>query len=145
MKKLLILLSLTTAMTAFGTTLQGSEDSATMNINATVIKPLTVTVVDHMNFGTVIQGNEATATGKYSIEGHPGETVFITTTLPTTLTNNITKSGLGITFDTNISLNVNKLDANGKLPFDITGTITPTTSTPTGTYEGQIVARVQYQ
>lgn len=64
MKKLLILLSLTTAITAFAdapTTLPASkapqgntEKSATMNIKATVIRPLNINKTGDMDFGKVI-------------------------------------------------------------------------------------------
>lgn len=145
MKKLLILLSLTTAMTAFGAPQGNTEETATMNINATVIKPLTVSVIKSMEFGTVIQNNTATATGQYLIDGEPGEKVTVTTTFPEVLYNKTSRSNLPIQLNIPMPLTGYTLNEDGKLPLSIHGSITPTKETPTGTYEGQITARVQYQ
>ena len=149
MKKLLILLSLTTAMTAFAdtpTTLPASkgpqgnaEKSATMNINATVIRPLTVEA-ENMEFGRVIQGTEATATAKYTIKGEPNQAITITIDKPTELTNPTNKVNLPITLTHN---EPNVLDNSGDASFDINGSITPSNK-HLGAYTGTIVATVIY-
>lgn len=142
MKKLLILLSLTTAMTAFGAPQGNSEDSATMNINATVIKPLTITAKD-MKFGTVIQGTRATATGEYTIDGEPGEKFEVTLSDLQSLKRTGSDDTLDISF-ANFVIPHN-LDGSGKASFNMVGTISPTNETLTGEYTGSITARVQYQ
>ncbi|MGL4671685.1 hypothetical protein [Cetobacterium sp.] len=144
MKKLLTLLSLTLSMTAFAAPQGNSEQSATMNINATVIKPLRIQVTQNMDFGTVIQGSSAEATGTYKITGEPGQGITINTTLPEGLTNNINKAILPIAFNS-ITKNIEGLNQNGEFYFNITGTIEPTEGTQIGNYTGEIIARVQYQ
>ncbi|MGL5412192.1 DUF4402 domain-containing protein [Cetobacterium sp.] len=139
MKKLLILLSLTTAMTAFGVT---STDQATMNIKATVIKPLTI-IAKNMEFGTVIQGTKATATGQYTIDGEPGEKFEVTLSNLSSLKRNGSEDTLDISFNNFVI--PHNLDNAGKASFDMVGTINPTTETVTGIYTGSITARVQYQ
>ncbi|MCQ8212278.1 hypothetical protein NON08_07050 [Cetobacterium somerae] len=145
MKKLLTLLSLTMAMTTFAAPHGNEEKSATMNITATVIRPLTVEVVDHMNFGTVIQGNKVTATGKYLINGEPGQKITVTTTFPENLFNVVSRSTLPIELNMPMPLTGYALGTDGELPLNIYGSITPSTETAPGTYKGQIIARVQYQ
>ncbi|MGL4987746.1 MAG: hypothetical protein ACRCZO_20340 [Cetobacterium sp.] len=146
MKKLLTLLSLALTVSAFGAPTGNKEESATMNVTATVIKPLTIKVTKDMAFGTIIQGTKADATGAYAVAGEPGATVDITTTLPKTLTNATRSAGLDIDFEglsegkTSLTLN-----ESGNLALNINGSINPTTDTPTGEYSGEIIARVQYQ
>ncbi|MGL4538850.1 MAG: DUF4402 domain-containing protein [Cetobacterium sp.] len=140
MKKLLILLSLTTAMTAFGAPHGNSVESATMNINATVIRPLTVEA-ENMEFGRVIQGSEATATARYTITGEPGQPITIELSAPTELINKANNSKLPITLT---YTKPTQIANNGDASFDINGELTPET-THSGVYEGQVVARVQYQ
>ncbi|MGL4970914.1 MAG: DUF4402 domain-containing protein [Cetobacterium sp.] len=144
MKKLLTLLSLTLSMTAFAAPQGNSEKTSTMDISATVIKPLNISVTQDMNFGRVIQGSSANATGTYKISGEPGQGISITTTLPEGLTNGVNKSLLPITFNS-FTKNIEGLDSNGDFTFDITGTIVTNDSTPAGNYTGEIIARVQYQ
>ena len=139
MKKLLILLSLTTVMAAFGATL---NDEATMNIKATVIKPLTITA-KNMEFGTVIKGTSATATGQYTIDGEPGEKFEVTLSSLSSLKRTGSEDTLDISFDNFVI--PHNLDNTGKASFNMVGIINPTTETVTGVYTGSITARVQYQ
>ncbi|MGL6130528.1 MAG: hypothetical protein ACRCZ9_02800 [Fusobacteriaceae bacterium] len=143
MKKLLTLLSLALTVSAFGAPTGNESKEATMNVTATVIKPLTIIVAQDMSFGTIIQGTEAKATGIYTLAGEPGAKVDIKTTFPEALSNNVSRSELPITFT---ALNNDySLDNSGNLSVNINGSVTPTTATVTGLYEGTIVARVQYQ
>ena len=141
MKKLLTLLSLTMAMTAFGATApQGNEEKpATMQINATVIRPLTV-VASNMEFGRVIQGAEANATGRYTITGEPGQNIEITIVKPTELTSSTNKVNLPITLTHN---EPSVLSPTGDASFDIIGNITPSNK-HLGNYSGTITATVVY-
>ena len=59
MKKLLTLLSLTTAIAAFGSS---NPNSANMNVNATIMETLTVRIDQHAEFGNI-------AIGKFSVKG----------------------------------------------------------------------------
>ena len=140
MKKLLTLLSLTMAMTAFGTTTpQGNEEkSATMNITATVIKPLTIEKTQDMTFGNIIQEKEAKATGRYRITGEPNQGITITVTPLQALTG--ANDSLAIRLDSTLPTNI---DESGDASFDIVGTITPS-STNLGYYSGSITAKVVY-
>ncbi|MGL6024715.1 MAG: hypothetical protein ACRC0F_08870 [Cetobacterium sp.] len=145
MKKLLTLLSLALTVSAFGAPTGNKEESATMNVTATVIRPLTIKATD-MAFGTIIQGTKANATGTYTLAGEPGAQVDITADIPEFLSNEVTRTGLPISF-TGLSKQKQALtlDGNGNFVIDITGSVNPTTDTVTGEYKGTIVARVQYQ
>lgn len=150
MKKLLILLSLTTAMTAFAdapTTLPASkapqgntEKYDTMNITATVITPLTVRA-STMEFGRVIQGAKANAIGRYTITGEPGQDITVELTTPSQLKNTSNNTTLAITLTYAAPT---QIADNGDASFNINGELTPDTN-HSGVYEGEIIARVQYQ
>lgn len=67
MKKLLVLLSLTTTLTTFG---NSSSDSASMNVNATIMETLTVRIDQHAEFGKIAKGTSGNiAIGKFSLKG----------------------------------------------------------------------------
>lgn len=152
MKKLLILLSLTTAMTAFADTPtilpssnspQGnSAISSELNITARVIKPLTIKATD-MAFGDIIQGTTATAEGRYSIKGEPNQPIVFTLTDLSEL-NGPNNSTLAINMGQTLSLPTH-LDEKGELIHVLKGVVSPTLDTPIGNYTGKIIARVQYQ
>ncbi len=78
MKKLLILLSLTTAMTAFGASAEkGPEATNTMYINATVLQPLNVINDGDVNFGNIIQNTTTSKIAKkFTVTGTPGQKVI---------------------------------------------------------------------
>ncbi|MGL5124882.1 MAG: DUF4402 domain-containing protein [Fusobacteriaceae bacterium] len=142
MTKLLMLLSCTLSILAFA----NASGEASMNINATVIKPLTIEVTKDMDFGKIIQGSTATAEGTYKIDGEPGQKIDVITTFPKTLTNNIDKSlALPINFNMPMPLAGYSLGNDGNLEININGSISPTTSTRIGDYTGSLTARVQYQ
>lgn len=149
MKKLLILLSLTTAITAFAdapTTLPASkapqgntEKSATMNIKATVIRPLNINKTGDMDFGKVIQGTTGTAESGYTITGEANQSIAVSISPLTTLTG--TGPALPINLDYTLPTNI---DASGNANFNISGTIRPIVDTHIGSYSGQITATVLY-
>lgn len=67
MKKLLTLLSLTTAIAAFGSS---NPNSANMNVNATIMETLTVRIDQHAEFGKIAKGTSGNiAIGKFSVKG----------------------------------------------------------------------------
>lgn len=150
MKKLLILLSLTTAITAFAdtpTTLPASkapqgntEKSATMNINAMVIQPLKVSA-EEMEFERVIQGTTATATGKYTIKGEPGQGIKVSIVTPDSLIGTKGTQRLPINLEYTLP---NAVDHSGDASFNINGSISPSNE-HLGSYTGEIKVSVQYQ
>ena len=76
MKKLLILLSLTTAIAAFG---NNNPDSASMNVNATIMETLTVRIDQHAEFGKIAKGTSGNiATGRFSVKGQGNNQAKIT-------------------------------------------------------------------
>ncbi|MGL4947146.1 MAG: hypothetical protein ACRC4X_05730 [Cetobacterium sp.] len=145
MKKLLTLLSLALTVSAFGAPTGNKEESAKMKVTATVIRPLTIAVAQDMDFGTIIQGAKADATGTYTLAGEPGAKIDITTTFPNALSNGITKSSLPIELVMGMPKGGYSLDEVGNLSIDVKGSVNPTANTETGTYTGTLVARVQYQ
>ncbi|MBC2850818.1 DUF4402 domain-containing protein [Cetobacterium sp. 8H] len=148
MKKLITLLSLTMAMTAFGAPQGNTEKTGDMKITATVITPLTV-VAQPMQFNKIIKGTTtpvtATATANFSITGEQGETV--TVTIPNTVTlinkaNNQNQLAVAISGTTGEPTAMNLETSTISIP--VTGTITTNSSTATGEYEGNLTARVTY-
>ena len=76
MKKLLILLSLTTAIAAFG---NNNPDSASMNVNATIMETLNVRIDQHAEFGKIAKGTSGNiATGRFSVKGQGNNQAKIT-------------------------------------------------------------------
>lgn len=141
MKKLITLLSLTMAMTAFGatTTPQGNtEKTGDMNITATVIRPLTVTA-QPMAFNKVIQGATASANSNFTITGENSENIKVTIPETVTLTNG--QNTLNVAITRTIPTN---LGDTGTITVPVSGSITTSTSTATGEYSGTLTARVQY-
>ncbi|MGL4653672.1 hypothetical protein [Cetobacterium sp.] len=75
MKKILLLLALTLSTVA----LASSDVSTTMNINAIIVKPLTVSHNGDMNFGVIAQNQDAWVYGKqFKVEGNPGQSISFT-------------------------------------------------------------------
>ncbi|MEG0300877.1 DUF4402 domain-containing protein [Cetobacterium sp.] len=142
MKKLITLLSLTMAMTAFGATTtppQGNtEKSGDMNITATVITPLRVNA-EPMVFGKVIQGTKATANANFTITGEKGEN--ITVNIPETVTLESDENTLNVAIARNIPTN---LGTTGTITVPVNGSIETNSSTATGEYSGTLTARVTY-
>lgn len=140
MKKLLILLSLTTAMTAFGAPQGNSETNYEMGINARVIVPLRVEVAD-MEFGDIIQDYTANATGTYTITGEPNQDILFTLEKPDFLLSADNSENLAITFD--YEPLPTKVDSSGSTTVNIIGTLSPTLI-HSGNYSGTIVGKIQY-
>lgn len=144
MKKLLILLSLTTAMTAFGATPQGNtEEAATMNVTATVIKPLTIVKTGDMDFGNIIQGtNTNTADSSYTITGEKGQPIVVTIDDSVLLSNEKARTSLVVGIKTQLP---KSLDTNGNANVSVQGFLNVPKEQHVGTYTGTLTARVQYQ
>ena len=142
MKKLLILLSLTTAMTAFGIAPQGNTvEESNMDVTATVIKPLTVEATE-MEFGRVIQGNNATASSNYKISGEKGE--LISVEIPSTVELTST-TGDKMTATIEYQNLPTSIGANGSSIASVDGHLEVSSDQAVGTYTGTLTARVQYQ
>ena len=132
MKKLLILLSLTTAMTAFGAPHGNTEEAATMNVTATVIKPLTIVKTGDMDFGNIIQGTNTTTDSGYTV----------TIDDSVLLSNEKAKTSLVVGIKTQLP---KSLDTNGNANVSVQGFLNVPKEQHVGTYTGTLTARVQYQ
>lgn len=117
-----------------------TEKSANMEVTARVIAPLTIDATA-MEFGDIIQGAEATATGTYTITGQPGENFEFIITGITELTNG--DNSLAITLD-GLDDIPTTIPESGELIHTLKGTLNPTLTTVAGDYEGTITARIQY-
>ncbi|MCQ9628454.1 DUF4402 domain-containing protein [Cetobacterium somerae] len=142
MKKLLILLSLTTAMTAFGAPHGNTEEAATMNVTATVIKPLTIVKTGDMDFGNIIQGTNTTTDSGYTITGEKGQPIIVTIDDSVLLSNEKAKTSLVVGIKTQLP---KSLDTNGNANVSVQGFLNVPKEQHVGTYTGTLTARVQYQ
>ncbi|MGL5053925.1 MAG: hypothetical protein ACRC5W_10100 [Cetobacterium sp.] len=165
MKKILIF-SFLLGITSLGYSDTGSSSSeATMNITATVIKPLTIKSDGPLNFGILVAGNLNTARSTFSIEGDKNSSVKIsfegltsngaTFTTPIYLTKNETvKDSLAINFNCTatdnsgiyITTNNNRilLDSNGKSKLNIAASVSTKPNQSAGEYSGQIKMKALY-
>ena len=141
MKKLITLLSLTMAMTAFGASQGNTENNENMTITAQVIQPLTVKADKNLDFGKIIQGNTATANSTFTITGEAKENITVIIPETVQLSNEIAKSSLNVEI---VSLLPHNLGNSGSTIAGITGTIVTAADTPTGTYTGEFTAQVRY-
>ncbi|MGL5594521.1 DUF4402 domain-containing protein [Cetobacterium sp.] len=151
MKKLLMFLSLTMAISAFG------ADTATMNINAVVLAPLNVTHDGDINFGNIIQNTSSQEiTKNFTVTGTPGAHFDFTindqplgsfanselvhadgnSKMPFYTTNRTASAG---------DLNNPQISQDGNFKFTFTGRTQADQSQTPGSYTGSLVARVQYQ
>ena len=142
MKKLLILLSLTTSMTAFGAPHGNTEKAATMNVTATVIKPLTIVKTGDMDFGNIIQGTNTTTDSGYTITGEKGQPIIVTIDDSVLLSNEKAKTSLVVGIKTQLP---KSLDTNGNANVSVQGFLNVPKEQHVGTYTGTLTARVQYQ
>ncbi|MGL5051816.1 MAG: DUF4402 domain-containing protein [Fusobacteriaceae bacterium] len=142
MKKLLMLLSLTLAVSAFGAPQGDSQQSADMEITARVIDPLTV-VAEPMQFGDIIKGTTAEALGTFTIKGEPNQSMKFTIDSTASL-KGPDNNTLAISFDGLDDLPTS-VNADGKIIHSIKGILTPNANTVSGEYSGTLTARVQYQ
>ena len=147
MKKLLILLSLTTAMTAFG------ADTTTMNISATVLEPLNVSHNGDINFGNLIQNTTTTIdqAKTFTVHGSVGGSIHFTINdrpIREVTQTTISKGNdtLPVYFD-NIQLSSDSLtlDNSGNFTFSFKPRIYVPQNQAAGTYTGALTARVQYE
>ncbi|MGL5989379.1 DUF4402 domain-containing protein [Cetobacterium sp.] len=144
MKKLLMLLSLTLAVSAFGAPQGDSQQSADMKITARVIDPLTV-VAEPMQFGDIIKGTTANADSTFTIKGEPSQGITLTIDGINELSN-ANGDKLAIVLKGFVNGTVKTTLANdGNLVKKIEGSLTPDLNTVSGEYSGTLTARVQYQ
>lgn len=141
MKKLLLLLSLTTAMTAFGAPQVNPKEEGKMDVTATVISPLTV-IASKMEFGKIIQGSSAKASSEYQIKGETGELITVEIPDKVELTSN---SGDKMTAKITYKNLPTSIGDNGSSTAAIDGHLDITPDQPVGNYSGVLIARVQYQ
>jgi|GEM_PF-3466661 len=141
MKKLLILLSLTTAITTFGAPVGNTLNESNMDVTATVIKPLTVEATK-MEFGKVIQGSNAIASSSYKISGEEGELISVEIPSSVELTST---TGDKMTATIEYRNLPTSIGANGSTIAAVDGHLRVASDQAVGTYSGTLTARVQYQ
>lgn len=147
MKKLLGLTFVLTSMVALSAPQGSKDETATMNITATVIEPLTVEA-QPMAFGRIIKGIEGKATSTFTITGEEGAQVNFMIPASTDLTSKVGNKTMTVNFTTKNDGNFKRNgDGNGTLAtgsniVTVTGTIPNTDQT--GTFEGTLVATVRY-
>ena len=130
------------AMTTFAAPHGNEEKSATMNITATVIKPLTIAKTGDMDFGNIIQGTTATADSGYTITGEKGQPIIVTIDNSVLLSNQKAKTSLAVGIKTQLP---KSLDKDGNANVSVQGFLNVPKDQHVGTYTGTLVARVQYQ
>jgi hypothetical protein len=140
--------------------------SASITATANVLQPLTVQGQQNLNFGNVYPGtsvtvgNDAAGTGRFRIAGVNGAEVTFNLTLPTNLTSgansipitfgstagrfNTTNTSGGTSFNPNTSQTTNLHATTGELFVWIGGTVSPSGTTPAGTYTGTITLNASY-
>ena len=126
MKKILIFLGIFTfSILAFGV---NDKDEKEVIVTAEFMAPISVNVIRHADFGTVIAQNYSSKNRPSTSSGHHGE---------------IKISGDG---DIKIQWAENlKLTESSPATLFVTGTLTDISSnTPSGVYKGSIVFRVEY-
>ncbi|MGL5124881.1 MAG: hypothetical protein ACRC6U_02720 [Fusobacteriaceae bacterium] len=147
MKKLLMLLSCTLSLAAFA-------NEATMNINAVIIKPLTVSHNGDIDFGLVAQNVTTYARDKeFKVIGTPGQKINFTIN-ETSLNNynqiNLKNSGGDSTIpmwleDRTVSsgtLFEPQLDSKGEMVFKFNAKLVP--GTAIGAHTGALNVKVLY-
>ncbi|GLR46798.1 DUF4402 domain-containing protein [Sphingomonas astaxanthinifaciens] len=172
MKKILVA---TAAMAAIAVATPAAAQSATganpkANANARLIKPLTLTAVRDLNFGTIVLGtltaNETvsingagvvtcgggvnlTCTGSptsanYKVTGTQGQTVLISSAAASFPLSGSNGGTLNLVPSFPASLVLGNSGAPGN-SFDVGGSVVITSTTPDGVYSGQIDIQVAYQ
>lgn len=161
MKKILIFSFLLTTSAISFSALENSAVESTMNITATIIKPLTVQA-EPLNFGRLIPGVFGQARSTFTLKGEKNSRVKITF-------ENLTSNGA--TYSTPISLgskdnlmvnfnctptnnstryvtssdNIIPLDEKGELILNIAASTKPKVDQTPGQYTGQIRMRATYE
>ncbi|WP_281700308.1 hypothetical protein [Cetobacterium somerae] len=162
MKKILIFSFLLAATSISYSALENSAVESTMNITATIIKPLTVQSNGPLEFGTLLPGVFGDARSTFTLKGEENSRVKITF-------ENLTSSGA--TYSTPISLeskdsflvnfnctptndsgryvtssdNTRFLDEKGELILNIAASTKPRVDQTPGQYTGQIRMRATYE
>lgn len=138
------------------------NNEATMDITATIIKPLTVQSNGPLNFGSLLPGVIGTARSSFTLSGEENARVKITFDgleaqednfeIPITSTSNSDSSFMvyfNCTDDSGKKINQgNKfvyLKSNGKLNLHIAASATPETDQAPGNYTGSIKMRAIYE
>ncbi|MGL5190111.1 MAG: hypothetical protein ACRC7S_10750 [Cetobacterium sp.] len=153
MKKILTLLSLTLSMTAFANSVVQSD---TMNINAKIVKPLTVSHDGHIQFGNLVQnsGHSEKVSRNFFINGTPGQKIEFKINdqkLDSFSNSHLTRVGGSETLDfytsnrkvTNGDISNPTLDNNGNLTFSFDSVVN-VTNLPVGEYTGSLKVAVKY-
>lgn len=146
------------------------QGSADIDVLATVLETLTVTAVNDLEFGDVVQGQSSTVSpedaeaGSFFVNGEAGSEVDVTFSLPSVLEqtfdpsltmdidfsptsarhNTSDDASAGTSFDPDTGATTSLDFANGELFVYIGGTIDPTPTQEPGNYEGTITLTIEY-
>lgn len=162
MKKILIFSFLLIASAISYSSLENSTVESTMNITATIIKPLTVQSNGPLEFGTLLPGVLGAARSSFTIDGEENSRVKITFNgleaeddnfgVPITLDGSSNDSFMvyfNCTTDSQEKINQgNKyvyLTSMGKSNLHIAASATPDNRQTPGRYTGQITMRATYE
>ncbi|MGL5315877.1 MAG: hypothetical protein ACRC92_21660 [Peptostreptococcaceae bacterium] len=116
-------------------------DTDTMKVKAHVIQPLTVIVVQDMDFKKVIKGNTGISNAIVIVEGEANEEIIVDIPYEINLKNShddMLRTIINSTLPTRIS-------ENGKVKFEINGVLETDIQAKTGIYTGDCVIRVFYK
>ena len=169
LKKVVVTTAALAGLLAVSGTLSRAFAQATASIAATAnvigYAPLSASGVNSLDFGTVTAGTPKAPTslsanaGRFNVSGQPSTPVTVSFTLPTVLTG--TSGTIPITFGTSDGLLwtsypathstfdpsapfFTTTDGSGNLVIGISGTVSPSLTTVTGTYTGTITLTVTY-
>ncbi|GBD32479.1 hypothetical protein HRbin33_01444 [bacterium HR33] len=141
--------------------------SASITATANVLQPLSVTGAANLDFGNVFPGTNvsvaptAAGAGRFDLNGVAGAEVQFSLTLPSTLTsgansipitfsstdgryNTTADPNTGTTFNPSASVTTTLHGTTGNLFVYLGGTVSPSGTTPAGTYTGTITLNASY-
>ncbi|MGL4949282.1 MAG: DUF4402 domain-containing protein [Anaeroplasmataceae bacterium] len=127
-----------------GTMASQSTNQATMNITATIIKPLKIREKTPMNFGNMTNGERRQATGVFEVDGESGADIEIEFPDKTELRREHGNQSIEVALST--ASNKVTIGTDGKVDIPIIGDINvgDDGKVPQGNYKGSFVAKVRY-
>lgn len=138
MKKIALILGILSSVAVLA-----GDHSATMKINAEIIRPLNIKSNGDIELGTLTIGEYKTAESSFEIEGESGAGVLVTIERNNVLTH---KNNQSITIDYSLEYGdlQRRLDSNGLNTLPMKVHITVPSNQAAGVYEGEIVASIRY-
>lgn len=138
MKKIALILGILSSVAVLA-----GDHSATMKINAEIIRPLNIKSNGDIELGTLTINEYKTAESSFEIEGESGAGVLVTIERNNVLTH---KNNQSITIDYSLEYGnlQRRLDSNGLDTLPMKVHITVPSNQAAGVYEGEIVASIRY-